>query len=257
MNDKLKKIFPLIIAVVVAVSIVAVHAAKKQYNTNSPTETTLITVKTTNDTLTAKNQTESPKVVKRLDVNSKDVIALFSEVTFASSQAVVKAINERQKTSKEIFLLIDSPGGSVFDGAQVITAIEASKVPVNTVCVGMCASMGAMIHAYGAKRLMFDRAVLMFHPAAGGVQGSLDQMESRLKLIRSYTHKMDKYIANRSGMDVNKFESMFNDELWIDAEDSVNLKLADGIVFVPFEYMPSDQQVQNNRLRYYTTDFKN
>ena len=83
-----------------------------------------------------------------------------------------------------MYVFIDSPGGSVLSGAQIISAIQAAKGPVNTLCVGICASMAAMIHQFGTNRLVLDRSFLMFHPASGGAEGEVDKMYSRLTTIR-------------------------------------------------------------------------
>jgi ATP-dependent Clp protease protease subunit len=202
------------------------------------------------------------KKIERLNVDAKDLVFLVDEVNFSSMTAVIQQLNDRQKTSKEIFLLIDSPGGSVFDGNQIVTAMEASKVPVHTVCIGLCASMAAIIHQHGVKRLMFDRAVLMFHPAAGGLQGTLEQMQSRLSMITRIVEKEDLYIAKRAGITFDDFKTKWLVELWIDGEDSVNQKFADGLVFIDFlkkgttQVVTEEDKKKRSRLQEFNIDLR-
>jgi ATP-dependent protease ClpP protease subunit len=92
--------------------------------------------------------------------------------------------------------------------------------------------MAAIIHQYGKERFMVNRSLLMFHPAAGGLQGSVDQMRSRLGMIDRYVNKMDAYIAKRAGIPYDRFMVAILTEVWIDAEDSLALHFADKIVNV-------------------------
>lgn len=160
-----------------------------------------------------------------LTAEKDSTLFLNGTVKDENSEALVQSLfkmNTDVNSSKDpILLIIDSPGGSVFAGAKVLSAIEASKRPVYTICYGLCASMAAIIHQYGTKRSMVDRSVLMFHNASGGVEGEINQMLSQLNMINEYTHKMDAYIAKKSGMELNTFLSMCNSQIWIDADDSL------------------------------------
>jgi ATP-dependent protease ClpP protease subunit len=106
------------------------------------------------------------------------------------------------------------------------------------VCIGTCASMAAIIFEYGHERHITDRSVLMFHEAAGGVQGTLNQMNSRLSMIRRYVGKLDLYVANRMGIDLNTYHLKESKELWIDGEDAVNTGAADKLVAIKYEPKP-------------------
>jgi ATP-dependent protease ClpP protease subunit len=95
--------------------------------------------------------------------------------------------------------------------------------------------MAAIIHQYGAKRMMADRSILMFHDAAGGVEGTLPQMMSRLAAINSFVTKMDSFIAARSGQKLDAFLTKIRSEVWLDAEDSTAQHYNDEIVSVQYE----------------------
>lgn len=169
--------------------------------------------------------------LKEVDLSADRQVYIQGVIEASNSYAAVKQILDLGKSPEPIYIILNSPGGSVLDGAMVISAMEAAKGPVNTICVSMCASMAAMIHQYGTKRYMYDRSVLMFHPAAGGFEGTLDQMNSRLNLFKNYTLKLEQNVARRSGISWETYKAKSLVELWIDAEDSLSQGFADNIVY--------------------------
>lgn len=171
------------------------------------------------------------KAVLKQEVSDKRVVYLNEEVSYGQSQALAQKLKELEAQSLEpIYMLIDSPGGSVIDGATVISQMEASKAPIYTVCTRFCASMAAMIHSYGHKRYSLDRALLMYHPATAGSQGQIKNMVSFLKTLDRYANKMTANIIKRSKISEAEFESLVSYELWIDSEDALQRGLIDGIV---------------------------
>jgi ATP-dependent Clp protease protease subunit len=160
----------------------------------------------------------------------------------------VSKIMELGKTEDPIYIVLNSPGGSVLDGAAVITALESAKGPVYTVCNQMCASMAAMIFEHGTQRFAVDRSFIMMHPASGGAQGEVDKMVSRLTAVQRYVGKMEAFIANRAGISFERYKQLSGIEFWIDSEDAVNNGLADKVVAISVPYvsgevfiLPSDQ----------------
>lgn len=171
------------------------------------------------------------KKVTQLDLTDKQVITIYGPIG-DESYSIAKQITNLGKTGKPIYVLINSPGGSVLDGALIASAIEASPVPVYTVCEQLCASMAFIIHQHGHTRMMVDRALLMGHPATGGLQGTLEQMQSRLSTIQRYVNKFNAKIAKRAGLSLEQFQSMVVSEMWLDAEDSTDKSFNDKIVNV-------------------------
>lgn len=172
------------------------------------------------------------KKVLLAQVPDEQVVVLLGEIepetaSQAVSEIMVKAINK-----KPIWLLINSPGGSVIDGALVISTMESAGVPVYTVCMQLCASMAAVIHQHGTKRYMLDRSILMFHDAAGGFQGYMPHVEAQFNVVNRYVNKLNNYIAQRAGITPDDWMAIVHKNLWIDGEDSVNRKLADSLVFI-------------------------
>jgi len=153
------------------------------------------------------------------------------------AEAIKKATSRRGPLSGNdpLYLLIDSPGGSVITGGAIISAMEASPVPVHTVCLQLCASMGAMIHQYGVKRYSVNRSLLMFHDAAGGFQGPFQQVMSRMNTINRFVNKMFANVAKRSGQPYKDFMLKIGPEIWVDGEDAVTQHYSDSLVSVVFE----------------------
>ena len=147
---------------------------------------------------------------------------------------IAELIKAASKDKKPIYLLIDSPGGSVISGGAIVSAIEASTVPVYTVCLQICASMAAMIHQYGTKRYMVDRSILMFHNASGGFQGSLPQVASLFNTMNRFVNKMFLHAARRSNQSLKDFIVKIEHELWIDAEDSLAQQYSDETISIIF-----------------------
>ena len=173
-----------------------------------------------------------------LDLNNR-VVYIYGEINEASAPLVAEQILKFSESSEPMYIFIDSPGGSVISGAAIISAMEAAKGPVNTVCIQLCASMAAMIHQYGTNRLMLNRAFLMFHPASGGVEGEVDKAFSRLSTMRRFIGKMEENVASRSKISYEEYKRKSGVELWIDSEDAYNdsEKLFNNSVATP----PSDR----------------
>lgn len=175
------------------------------------------------------------KSVTNLYLSEDNTVLLMGEIgQMAGLTAAELADKTNRFGQKAVFLVIDSPGGSVMDGAMIINAMEASKIPVYTICIGVCASMAAVIHQYGTERLMVDRSVLMFHDAAGQFKGYFSHIKSRLATMDRYIGRFDSYITKRVGLSEGVLQQLQYKELWIDSEDAVKQRFADKIVFINF-----------------------
>lgn len=180
---------------------------------------------------------EAGMKLKVITLTDENTVEFEDEVTYESSKALIAKLKQVKNTDR-IYLLITSPGGSVLSGAMVVETVQGSKIPVDTVCVGMCASMGAQIHAVGVRRYMTNKSVLMYHPASGGVQGDFNNMGSRLAFYKRYVTKMDMYIAERAGIPYEEFKSRVRDELWIDAQDATFDGFNDNVVYLDDKRSP-------------------
>lgn len=187
-------------------------------------------------------QTDFGAKLKVLTLTDSNTVEFEEEVTYESSKRLISKIKSMQNTDR-IYLLITSPGGSVLAGAMVLETIQGSKIPVDTVCVGICASMGAQIHAVGSHRYMTNKSVLMYHPASGGVQGDFNVMESRIAFYKRYVAKMDMYIAERANIPYEQFKARVRDELWIDAQDATSDGFNDNVVYLDDKRSPPEGSI--------------
>ncbi len=189
--------------------------------------------------------------LKTIDLKNNSIL-LSGPIDDDSANKVILSIRELNKHSKSpIYLLMDSPGGSVLAGARIISEMQSSKSPVHTVCLQLCASMSAMILEYGEERYAVDRSIIMFHPAsmASVNVGELDKIVSRLAFVKRYVDKMDFFTATRSGMSYEDFKAKSSREYWLDAEDAYNSHLIDSIVKVDLATYTSSVEPGQNLLR--------
>lgn len=196
------------------------------------------------DQANLKNLQEHKKV-HNLKLDGSRTVLIEGEIAETAYQYAEQIKKLSSENKKPIFVLINSPGGSVIDGALVISAIEASPAPVYTVCMQLCASMAAMIHQYGKERLVADRAILMFHDAAGGLSGYFPHMVSRINVLSRYINKMTYYVSTRTGMSFKDLVAKMHEELWLDAEDAYQARFADKIVNVLVEYKNGEAVLGN------------
>lgn len=175
---------------------------------------------------------DNKKALKVLELTNENTVELFGEVSDASMDKLIADINKAQIKTSHIYLVIDSPGGSVFAGVLAMQVIQGSRVPIDTICLGVCASMGAHLHALGVKRYMTTQAVLMYHPPSGGIEGDFKLITSRLIFLSKFFAKMDLYIANRAGIPYEEFQKRLRDEYWLNAEDATFEHFNDDIVIL-------------------------
>lgn len=121
---------------------------------------------------------------------------------------------------KCINVWINSPGGIVLDGYNIYNAILKSKTPVNTVCVGMAASIAAVIFQAGKERIMCDYGILMYHNPFGS------ENTDALKAMRDSIVKM---ISERSGLTEDDTVNMMRRETFMNAQEAIEKKMCDRI----------------------------
>lgn len=191
------------------------------------------------------------KTLMNLKADSNRLVLVVGEVNYSSMEEAKNKLQQIDKTKGPIYVLISSPGGSVFAGESFITAMQSAENPVYTVCLDICASMGAIIHQYGTQRYAYDRATLMFHDASGAARGKVGEMMSLLSFIDRKLEKTNRYIAIRSGMSYDKWTQMSVRDLWIDSEDAYKEGLVDKIVrVIPLGNLSLDELLMNKGNRF-------
>lgn len=174
-------------------------------------------------------------MVRNLNLIKANVTYLTSQVNSGSVTKVIEDIERfNRENNNPIYLLLNTPGGSVVDGAKLISVMESSKNPIYAVNIGMSASMGFMILGHAHKRFALNRTVLMAHPASLGMvyQGEVDKLASRINYIKHFVDRMDAHIAKRAGMTYQEFKLLTQQEFWIEAMDAKERGLLDEVVSI-------------------------
>lgn len=139
---------------------------------------------------------------------------------------------ESQDAEKDIYMYVNSPGGHVTAGLAIIDTMNHVKPKVATVCVGIAASMGAMILSSGekGKRYALPNAEVMIHQPLGGVQGQASDIEITAKNILRTRDKLNKMLAENTGQKLDKIAKDVDRDFWMDADESKKYGIVDAIM---------------------------
>ena len=135
-------------------------------------------------------------------------------------------------SNADIFMYINSPGGSINAGMAIYDTMNFIKCDVSTVCIGMAASMGAFLLAGGAKgkRMALPNAEIMIHQPAGGAQGQATEIEITAKHILATKEKMARIMAENTGQDFEVIMADTERDNWKSAEEALAYGLIDRII---------------------------
>jgi ATP-dependent Clp protease protease subunit len=133
---------------------------------------------------------------------------------------------------RDIHLYINSPGGSVSAGLAIYDTMQFLKSPVNTICMGLAASMGAFLLAAGrkGKRLALPHSRIMIHQPSGGTSGTAADIEIQAKEILYLRHKMNELMAKHTGQPIEQIERDIERDKFMSAEEGVKYGLIDTVI---------------------------
>ncbi len=139
---------------------------------------------------------------------------------------------ESQDKEKDIKLYINSPGGSVTAGLAIYDTMQLIKPDVSTICIGMAASMGAVLLAGGAKgkRFALPNSEVMIHQVLGGFQGQATDIKIHAERILQTKASLNKILAKHTGQPLKKIEDDTERDNFMEAEEAVKYGLVDKIV---------------------------
>lgn len=161
-------------------------------------------------------------------------IECVGEITQESVYSLILQLRHLQHTDpkKEITLYINSPGGEVTSGLALYDVLRAIKCPVRTVCVGLAASMAALLFAVGQQRDMLPHARVMIHDPliSGGVGGSALQLDNLARDIMRVRQTTASIIAEHSGRTVEEVLAKTASDSFFSAQEAVDWGLADRII---------------------------
>ncbi len=165
------------------------------------------------------------------------IIFLSEDVNNVSASLVVAQLLflESEDPEKEISLYINSPGGSITDGMAIVDTINYIKCPVTTICVGMAASMGAVLLASGAKGKRFatpNAEILIHQPliGGGGISGQTTEIKIHAEHMVRTREKLNKLLSDRTGQSLEQIEKDTERDNYMTAEQALKYGLIDGIL---------------------------
>ena len=159
-------------------------------------------------------------------------IFLWGEVNGKTAKHVIEHLLYLDSESHdEIQLFINSPGGFVTDGFAMYDAMTSLKSPVSTVCSGLAASMGSILLSGGAKgkRFIQPLAKVMIHQPSGGARGQASNIEIQAAEILKIKEISAEILAKNCGQTKEKILKDFNRDYWMNAEESIEYGIVDGI----------------------------
>lgn len=139
---------------------------------------------------------------------------------------------EAEDPDKDIFLYINSPGGSVTAGMAIFDTMKYIKCDVSTICIGMAASMGAFLLAAGTKgkRKVLPNSEIMIHQPSGGARGQATDIAIHAEHIIKTKKKMNAILAQRTGQPIEKVEADTERDNFMSAEEALAYGLIDEII---------------------------
>ena len=162
------------------------------------------------------------------------IIFLGSEITDDEANLVIAHMLflEADDPDKDIYLYINSPGGSVSAGLAIYDTMQYIKCEVNTICMGMAASMGAFLLAAGAKgkRKALPNSEIMIHQPSGGASGQASDVKIHAEHIIRTRQKLNEILAERTGKSVEQVAVDTERDNYLSAEAALEYGLIDEII---------------------------
>ena len=162
------------------------------------------------------------------------IVFLVGPVNDATANLVVAQLLflESENPDKDIFLYINSPGGSVSAGLSIYDTMNFIKPDVSTLCLGMAASMGSFLLMAGAKgkRAALPNAKVMIHQPSGGAQGQASDIEIQAREIIKTREQLNRIYAERTGQPVERIAADMERDYWMSPAEARDYGLIDQVL---------------------------
>ncbi len=181
---------------------------------------------------------QTPRGERSYDIYSRllnvRIIFLGEEINSVSANLVVAQLLhlESQDAEKDISLYINSPGGEVYSGLAILDTMNFIKPQVSTICVGMAASMAAVLLSAGAKgkRFCLPHSKVMIHQPSGGAQGQQTEIEIVAEEIKKTRRELNQILSDASGQPIEKVQADTERDNYLTAAEALDYGLIDRIV---------------------------
>jgi ATP-dependent Clp protease, protease subunit len=162
------------------------------------------------------------------------IVFLVGPVNDATANLVVAQMLflESENPDKDIFLYINSPGGSVSAGLSIYDTMNFIKPDVSTLCMGMAASMGSFLLMAGTKgkRFALPNSRVMIHQPSGGAQGQATDIEIAAREILKTREQLNKIYADRTGQPVDRIAADMERDRWMNPAEALDYGLIDQVL---------------------------
>ena len=167
------------------------------------------------------------------------IIFLGEDVNPTSASLIIAQLLflESEDPDKEIFLYINSPGGSITDGMGIVDTMNYIRCPVSTICVGLAASFGAVLLANGEKGKRFatpNSEILIHQPLIGGQGGGISGQATEIKIHADHMirtrEKLNKLLSEKTGQPIEQIEKDTERDHYMSAQEALEYGLIDGIM---------------------------
>ncbi len=160
------------------------------------------------------------------------IIMLFGEITDATSASIISQLLFLSSTDekKDIYIYINSPGGSVTAGFSIYDTMKYIKPKVITIGMGLCASMGAFLLSSGDKRYLLENTKVMIHQPLGGAKGQATDIMIVAEEIISIKKKLNEILAKNTKQPLSKIEQDTERDFYMDAQKALEYGIIDEII---------------------------
>lgn len=181
---------------------------------------------------------QTPRGERSYDIYSRllndRIVFLGEEINSTTANLVIAQLLhlESQDSEKDISLYINSPGGEVYSGLAILDTMNFVKPDVSTICLGMAASMAAVLLASGTKgkRFCLPNSMVMIHQPSGGAQGQQTEIEIAAREIRETRNNLNMILADATGQPFEVVERDTERDNYMRAQQALEYGLVDRIV---------------------------
>ena len=181
---------------------------------------------------------KSPMGERAYDIYSRllkeRIVFLSGPITDAVANTVIAQLLflEHEDSKKDIKLYINSPGGSVTAGFAIYDTMQYIKPDVSTICIGIAASMAAVLLASGkkGKRIALPNSEVLLHQVMGGVEGQAVEIEITAKHIVRMKEQLNQILSKHTGQSLSKIEKDTDRDFWLAAAEAKEYGVVDEII---------------------------
>jgi ATP-dependent Clp protease, protease subunit len=168
----------------------------------------------------------------KLIIDSTRAVVLKGVVQEANITAIKTSLISFKEADpkKPVYIIINSPGGNVIDGFELITLIKSIGIPTYCAIESEAFSMAAILSQYCTKTYIHKYGALMFHEAAYSMEGSASQIDTRVKFMNNYLYTLETDLALQMGISYDKYVELRSKEWWITAKEAAKFGLVDGVL---------------------------